>query len=83
MRFSGLTLALLKDTNYYHDVDLTRGEVIRWGYQRGCLFARGLIDSPPEFCDPAVSLSQQCDYYYESISACTNIDPNMNNAYYF
>jgi hypothetical protein len=25
MRFSGLSLALLKDTNYYHDVDLTQG----------------------------------------------------------
>jgi hypothetical protein len=25
LRFSGLTLALLKDTNYYSDVDLNNG----------------------------------------------------------
>lgn len=35
---SRFTLALLKDTNWYADVDLNRAEETKWGYQKGCDF---------------------------------------------
>jgi hypothetical protein len=40
MRLSALSLSLLKDTNYYSNVDISLSETIYWGYQAGCLFAR-------------------------------------------
>ena len=36
MKISSLTLALLKDTNYYADVDLDMAEPTQWGYHQGC-----------------------------------------------
>lgn len=47
MRFSALSLSLLKDTNYYSNVDLSISETIYWGHKKGCLFARSLSSSHP------------------------------------
>lgn len=40
-KITKLTLALLADTNYYDNVDLTVADTVHWGYQKGCSFAQG------------------------------------------
>ena len=72
MRFSALSLALLKDTNYYSDVDLAQGEEVFWGHNKGCQFARSSSASPPEFCNTTHSPRVACDFYSDSISFCAS-----------
>ena len=35
---SKFTLALLKDTNWYTEIDLENAEPIFWGHRKGCEF---------------------------------------------
>lgn len=47
---SMFTLALLKDTGFYVDIDLSYSESMQWGKDRGCDFLNGLCEHKfPEF----------------------------------
>jgi hypothetical protein len=55
-RVTRLTLALLKDTGYYDSVSETLSEPTKYGFQKGCSFARGQVAQ--ESC-----AANTCDYY--------------------
>ena len=40
-----ITLHLFKDTGFYYDVDFSLAENIEFGKNKGCDFARGLLNS--------------------------------------
>jgi hypothetical protein len=56
LRISGLTLALLFDTGYYEEVDISFAEEMKWGRSRGCGFAQGRVS------EPCVENVDTCDY---------------------
>lgn len=70
-RITKLTLALLKDTNFYAEVDDSLTDEVFYGSGRGCKFARG---DPSEFTNECVTSStsstSNCDFYNEHFFYC-------------
>lgn len=61
-----ITLALLKDTNWYADVDLDQGENTPWGKGKGCnFFTEACTGTYAEF--PAANSGDQCTFFGHAI----------------
>jgi hypothetical protein len=65
VKITGLTLALLADTNFYQDVDRSFAEPVRWGARKGCDFAQGRVHAFANTC------SSPCDYYGQYGAECS------------
>jgi hypothetical protein len=61
-KITKLTLALLRDTNFYAEVDDSFVDTVYYGSGRGCAFARGDEAEFRDSCEKEGGL-KSCDYY--------------------
>jgi hypothetical protein len=66
--YSRITLALLKDTGWYADVDLSIGETHTFGLGKGCDFVIGSCTDNDDMCQ--VNNAKACDNHYYASGYC-------------
>ncbi len=67
--YSKLTFALLLDTNWYLNIDLSKADETPNGRNKGCAFVTGACTDTDEFCPGA---TEQCDYHHLGYGPCTS-----------
>lgn len=68
-------MALLKDSNFYADVDLTFAEDMQWGIGRGCNFLTSCSTSFPEFVP---NKEVGCSFHHFGIGFGNGWDPLLD-----